>query len=144
MSYYILVTLSEPNATKLVKEGYGFIADAVGTYSGVVPYTAFNAKKSYIENNKDIIKKFYKGIEKGLEYVNTHTPKEIANVIVSEFPDTSINDLETMVTNYKNADVWFKTPEIPEDAFKNLQDIMIDNKDLESYVDYKDLIYELN
>lgn len=139
-----MLTLREPNATKLVKEGYGFIADSIGTYSGVVPYTAFNAKASYINNNKDIIKRFYKGIEKGLEYVDTHTAKEIAEVIISEFPDTSINDLETMITNYKNADSWFKTPEIPEDAFKNLEDIMIDNKDLESYVNYKDLIYELN
>ncbi len=140
----IFITLREPNATKLVKEGYGFIADSIGLYSGVVPYTAFNAKKSYIEKNQDIIKKFYKGIEKGLEYVDTHTPEEIADVIISEFPDTSKNDLVTMITNYKNADSWFKTPKIEEEAFKNLQNIMIDNKDLESYVDYKDLIYELN
>lgn len=55
-----------------------------------------------------------------------------------------MNDLETMITNYKNADSWFKTPEIPESAFKNLEDIMINNKDLEKYVSYKDLIYELN
>jgi len=140
----IFITLREPNATKLVKEGYGFIADSIGLYSGVVPYTAFNAKKSYIEKNQDIIQKFYKGIEKGLEYVDTHTPEEIADVIISEFPDTSKNDLVTMITNYKNADSWFKTPKIEEEAFKNLQNIMIDNKDLESYVDYKDLIYELN
>ncbi len=140
----IFITLREPNATKLVKEGYGFIADSIGLYSGVVPYTAFNAKKSYIEKNQDIIQKFYKGIEKGLEYVDTHTPEEIADVIISEFPDTSKNDLVTMITNYKNADSWFKTPKIEEEAFKNLQNIMIDNKDLESYVDYKNLIYELN
>lgn len=49
-----------------------------------------------------------------------------------------------MINNYKNADSWFKTPVIPEDAFKNLQDIMMDNKEIKEYVDYKDLIYELN
>ena len=139
-----MLALREPNATKLVKEGYGFIADSVGTYSGVVPYTAFNAKTSYIKNNKEIIESFYKGIEKGLEYVHTHTSKEIAEVIISEFPDTSINDLEIMIDNYKNADSWFETPKIPEDSFKNLQDIMMDNKDIKSYVNYKDLIYEIN
>ena len=138
------VNLFEPNATKLVQEGYGFIADSVGTYSGVVPYTAFNAKSSFIKNNKDIIETFYKGIKKGLEYVDTHTSKEIAEVIISQFPDTSINDLEIMIENYKNADSWFKTPEISEDSFKNLQDIMIDNKEIETYVNYKDLIYELD
>ena len=138
------VNLFEPNATKLVTEGYGFIADSIGTYSGVVPYTAFNAKKSYIENNKEIIESFYEGIKKGLEYVHTHTSKEIAEIIISEFPDTSMKDLEIMIENYKKADSWFETPEIPEDSFKNLQNIMIDNKDIKSYVDYKDLIYEVN
>lgn len=138
------VNLFEPNATKLVKEGYGFIADSIGTYSGVVPYTAFNAKKSYIEKNQDIIKTFYKGIEKGLDFVHNHTEEEIADVIIKQFPDTSRNDLITMIKNYKNADSWFKTPEITEESFKNLEDIMIDNKELETYVNFKDLIYELN
>lgn len=138
------VNLFEPNATKLVKGGYGFIADSVGTYAGVVPYTAFNAKKSFIEKNPEVINKFYEGIKKGLEYVDTHSSKEIAEVIIKQFPDTSIDDLETMIENYKQADSWFKTPDITEDSFKNLQDIMIINKEISSYVDYKDLIYELN
>lgn len=138
------VNLFEPNATKLVSGGYGFIADSIGTYSGVVPYTAFNAKKSYIEKNPEVIYKFYQGIKKGLEYVDTHSSKEIAEVIIKQFPDTSIKDLETMIENYKKADSWFKTPEISDSSFKNLQDIMIDNKELTSYVNYKDLIYEVN
>lgn len=138
------VNLFEPNATKLVSGGYGFIADSIGTYSGVVPYTAFNAKKSYIEKNPEVINKFYQGIKKGLEYVDTHSSKEIAEVIIKQFPDTSIKDLETMIENYKKADSWFKTPEISDSSFKNLQDIMIDNKELTSYVNYKDLIYEVN
>lgn len=138
------VNLFEPNASKLVNGGYGFIADSIGTYSGVVPYTAFNAKKSFIEKNPEIINKFYQGIKKGLEYVDTHSSKEIAEVIIKQFPDTSIKDLETMIENYKKADSWFKTPEISEESFKNLQDIMIDNKELTSYANYKDLVYEIN
>ena len=44
------VNLFEPNATKLEKEGYGYVVGSVGMISGEVPYTAFNAKKSYIKN----------------------------------------------------------------------------------------------
>jgi len=124
--------------------GYGFIADSIGTYSGEVPYTAFNALSSYINDNQDIIKKFYKGIEKGLEYVKTHSSKEIAEVIISEFPDTTITDLEIMIENYKKADSWLDTPEITEETFNNLQDIMIDNKEINDYVSYDDLIYDIN
>lgn len=138
------VNLFEPNASTLVKNGYGFIATSVGTYSGEVPYTAFNAKKSFIKNNKTTIKKFYKGIQKGLEYVHSHDAKEIANIIKSEFPDTPTNDLIMMIDNYKQYDSWLKTPEIKEETFKNLENIMIDNNELEEYVNYSNLIHDIN
>lgn len=138
------VNLFEPNATNLVKNGYGYIADSIGLHAGIVPYTAFNAKKSYIENNKDIIEKFYNGIAKGLEYVDTHSAEEIYEIIYSEFPDTEKEDLITMINNYKQYDSWLKTPEISEQSFKNLEDMIIDNNLLNKYVPYEDLIYEVN
>lgn len=138
------VNLFEPNASLLVKNGYGFIATSVGTYSGIMPYTAFNAKKSYIEKNKDIIKKFYKGIELGLKFVHENDSKTIAETIKNQFPDTSTEDLTTMVDNYKKYDSWYKTPIIPNEDFENLEDIMIKNNELDEYVPFNDLVYELN
>lgn len=138
------VNLFEPNASTLVKNGYGFIATSIGTHSGNVPYTAFNAKMSYINKNKDTIKKFYKGIEKGLKYVNTHSAEEIAEIIKTEFPDTKMEDLIIMIDNYKKYDSWLTTPEISESSFENLEDIMIDNNELDKYVNYSDLVYELD
>ncbi len=128
----------------MVNEGYGFIADSVGTYSGVVPYTAFNALNSYINENKDTINKFYKGIEKGLNYVDTHDPSEIATVIKDQFPDTSIDELTMMISNYKDADSWFKNPNITEESFNNLQNILLDNNEIKETVNYENLIYEVN
>lgn len=138
------VNLFEPNATNLVKNGYGYIADSIGSHAGEVPYTAFNAKKSFIENNKEIIKSFYEGIEKGLEFVHTHSEEEIYEVIKSEFPDTKKEDLIEMIKNYKDYDSWLKNPKISEQSFKNLEDMIIDNNLLDKYVPYKDLIYEVN
>lgn len=138
------VNLFEPNATTLTKNNDYFIATSIGAYSGNVPYTAFNAKSSYINNNKEVINKFYKGIEKGLEYVNTHSSSEIANIIKSEFPDTEIEDLTQMIENYKKYDSWLSTPQITEEMFENLENIMIDNNELDKYVNYHDLIYEFN
>lgn len=109
-----------------------------------MPYTAFNAKVSYIEKNPDVIRSFYNGIAAGLEYCHTHNSKEIAEVIAPLFPDTKSDELITMIENYKNADSWFKDPKIPENSFNNLQDMLIDNNEIESRVNYKDLIYEIN
>ncbi len=138
------VNLFEPNATTLAKTGKYYIATSVGTYSGVVPYTAFNALESNIKNNEDKYKTFYKGIEKGLDYVKNHTSKEIAEVIKSEFPDTDMEDLIKMVDNYKSYDSWLDTPKISEDIMINLENIMIDNKELDNYADFKELVYEFN
>lgn len=138
------VNLFEPNATTLAKTGKYYIATSVGTYSGVVPYTAFNALESNIKNNEDKYKSFYKGIEKGLDYVKNHTSKEIAEVIKSEFPDTDMDDLIKMVDNYKSYDSWLDTPKISEDIMINLENIMIDNKELDNYADFKELVYEFN
>lgn len=138
------VNLFEPNATTLVKNGYGYIATSIGTYSGVVPYTAFNAKESFIKNNKEIIDSFYKGISKGLTFVHNNTPEEIAKTIKKQFPDTSLEDLTIMIKNYKDYDSWYKEPKINKEDFENLEDIMIDNKELDEYVPFSDLVYEIN
>ena len=134
------VNLFEPNATKLENEGLGFIVASIGEKSGEMPYTAFNARKSYIENNKDTIKKFTRAIHKGLKYTKDHDAKEISNIIRDEFPNISINDLIKIVDRYKKADTWLDTPYISENLFNNLEDIMIDSNQIKSKVPYNKLV----
>ncbi len=134
------VNLFEPNATQLEKLGYGYVVESIGKWSGEMPYTAFNAKKSYIEKNEDIVKNFASAIKKGLEFVSKNDSKTIAETIIDEFPDTSINDLITIVERYKDNDSWLSTPYISKESFENLEDIMIKSNQLEDYVSYNDLI----
>lgn len=138
------VTLREPNATKLEKEGLGYVVGSIGEISGEMPYTAFYARKSYIEKNEDIIKKFNKAINEGIKYVDEHTDKEIAESIAKQFRDISLTDLETIVKRYREADSWFSNTSISEKTYKNLEDIMIDNDLLDDYVPFNDLVIDLN
>ena len=135
------VTLFEPNATSVEKNGYGYVVAYVGELGGEVPYTAYNARKSYIKNNKEVIENFTKAVNKGLEYVKTHTAEEIADCITSSFPDTSLNDLAKLIDRYKQADAWRDNIIINEDEFIHIQDIMMASGELDDYVDYNDLIY---
>lgn len=105
-----------------------------------MPYTAFNARKSYINKNEKVIKNFAKSINEGLQFVEENDAETIANVIIDQFPDTSINDLVKIVDRYKKADSWLSTPYISEDSFKNLMSIMIKSDQLDDYVSYEDLI----
>lgn len=135
------VTLFEPNATSVEKNGYGYVVAYIGDLGGMVPYTAYNARKSYIEKNPEVIEKFTRAINKGLQYVDTHSAKEIAEVVVDYFPDTSLADMETIINRYKDGDAWKKNITINEDEWKHIQEIIDASGELPEYVSYDKLIY---
>ena len=135
------VTLFEPNALQLVKQNLGYNVAYLGALGGEVPYTAYNARKSYIENNPEVIEGFTKAINKALEYVANNDEETIANHIIDYFPDTSINDLVTIVKQYKEGDAWKQNITINENEWKHIQDIIISAGELDSYAPYQDLIY---
>lgn len=138
------VNLFEPNATKLEKEGLGYVVGSVGKFSGEMPYTAFYARKSYFNDNTDKIKKFNAAINKGLDYVKNHSDIEIAKSILPQFPDNSLNDVELIVKRYREADSWLDNTTITEKSYKNLENIMINNNLLDDFVSFNDLVKDLN
>lgn len=136
------VSVFEPTASSLENQGVGYIVASIGELGGIVPYTAYNARKSYIEENKDIIKGFTKAINKGLDYVHNHSAKEIAENIASYFPDTSINDLEKQVQNYIDIDAWFTNTSISEEDFNHIQEIVENAGELNKKAPYDKLVID--
>lgn len=136
------VALFEPLATKIVNEGYGYKVKQLGTLTDNVPYTAYNARISYIKNNKETIEKFDKAIQRGLDFVNNNSSDKIAKVIMSQFPDTSYNDIQNAIDSYKQNNTWPQDTTFTEKLFNHLQDIVIEAGFLDKKVSYKDLIYE--
>lgn len=134
------VSLFEPNALQIEKQGYGYVVASLGELGGVVPYTAYNARKSYIEQNPDVIKSFTKATQKGLDYVHSHSSSEIADVIIKYFPDTSRTDLEKIVERYKNIDSWFDTTYITEDNFNHIQEIAKSAGQLDKFAPFDKLV----
>ena len=130
----------EPGATSLEKEGKGYVVASLGVDSGYVPYTAYSAKKSYIEKNPEIIKDFTSAIQKGLDYVNSHSSAEIAKVIAPQFEDTDIDTITTIVERYKSQDTWKKDTVFTRESFELLEDILIEAGELKEKVPYKDLV----
>lgn len=139
----LILALREPNATNIEKEGYGYVIASVGELSGEVPYTAFYTRKSYIDENKELLIKFTNAIAKGLTYVKENNSEKIADVILPQFPDISKNSLATIIDRYKNSDSWLDNPYISEESFKNLENIMMDANLIDEYVPYEDLINNL-
>ncbi len=134
------VSLFEPSALALEKEGLGYVVASLGELGGVVPYTTYNTKKSYLENNPETIEKFTKAIQKGLDYVHNNTPEQIAQTILPYFPDTTLNDLIKIVDRYKSVDSWFQTTYISEEGFTYVQDIMENANQLSQRAPYNLLV----
>ena len=135
------VSLFEPNALQLEQQGFGYVVASLGELGGVVPYTTYNTKKSFIESNPEVIEGFNKAIQKGLDYVHNNDAKNIAEVIIDYFPDTSLSDLETIISRYKSIDSWFETTYINEEDFNHVQDIMESANQLDQRAPFDKLIY---
>ena len=134
------VNLFEPQALQIEKEGQGYIVASLGELGGVVPYTAYNAKKSYIENNKETIQKFTNAIQKGLDFVHENEPEEIAKQLVNQFPEISLADLTKIVKRYKDNDSWFKTTYIERKDFEHIEEIKEKENVLEKKVNYSEIV----
>ncbi len=138
------VNLFEPNATKLESEGLGYVVGSIGELSGEMPYTAFYARKSYLEENQEIAVRFQKAVQAGIDYVNEHSYQEIAEILIHQFPDNSLSDIESIIKRYQENDSWLDTTIIEEELYKNLEDLMIDNQLLDEYVPFQDLVWNIH
>ena len=130
----------EPHATSLEKQGQGYVVASLGEDSGFVPYTAFSAKKSYLEKNRDTVQAFTNALQRGMDYVQSHGPREIAEVIAPQFAETDLETLTTIVERYYEQDTWKENLIFEKDAFDLLQNILEDAGVLEGRVPYGDLV----
>ena len=120
--------------------GKGYIVASVGKESGEIPYTAYFAKKSYIENNEETIQNFTNAIYKGQKWVQEHTAEEIAEVIQDFFPDTDLELLATAIQSYKDIDAWNETPVLKQEAFEKLQTVMQEAGELTTKAPYETIV----
>lgn len=130
----------EPGATTLETSGKGCVVASLGKESGYVPYTAFSAKKSYLEEHPDIIQSFTDALQKGMDYVNEHTPEEISEVIQPQFKENDLETITTIVSRYYEQKTWKEDMIFNQDSFELLQDILEDAGELNSRTPYEDLV----
>lgn len=134
------VTLFEPTASLTEQEGKGYIVASVGEEAGEIPYTAYFAKKSYIENNQETIQKFTNSIYQGQQWVKEHSAEEIAEVIQNFFPDTEIELLSAAIQTYKDIDAWNDTPVLKQESFDRLQEVMTLAGELSQTAPYEQIV----
>lgn len=118
------VTVFEPAASSLQAEGKGYIVAAVGDAVGDLPYTAYFAKSSYMEENAELIQGFTNAVAKGQAWVKTHSAEEVAKLVAPHFADTDLELLTSAVENYQKVGAYCETPAMSEEGFDRLQTVM--------------------
>lgn len=134
------VTLFEPVAATLEKEGKGYVVASIGEEGGYIPYTGYSATKSYIEKNPEVIQKFTNAIYKGMVWVQEHSSEEIADAVMPQFPDTDKDVLVTLIERYRDQNSWKPDLIITEDGFNHLMDIMELAGELDIRADYSKIV----
>lgn len=134
------VALFEPTASALEKEGRGYIVASIGEAGGDIPYTAYYANKSFIQENPDVIQKFTNAIYRAQKWIRENPAEEVAKVIQPSFPDTELDILTTVVERYNSIDAWCSTPVMNEQSFMRLQEIISTAGELEKTVSFDAIV----
>ena len=136
------VTLFEPTATEVVEAGKGYILCSIGEESGEIPYTAYFANRSYMDQNPDVIQGFTNAIARAQRWIAQHSDREVAEAMVSQFPDTSVELLEKVTARHRAIDAWNATPFMEPSALERLETVMEHAGELtrEEFVDFDALV----
>lgn len=130
----------EPSATMLEQQGTGYVVASCGVDSGYVPYTAYSAKNSYLEKNPEVIQGFTNALQKGMTYVNSHTPEEIAEIIQSQFKENDLETITAIVRRYQEQDTWKDNLVFEQESFELLEEILESAGELKERVPYEELV----
>lgn len=130
----------EPSATALEQEGTGYVVASLGVDSGYVPYTAFSAKASYLKEHPEVIQSFTNALQKGMDYVNSHSPEEIAKAIQPQFKETDLETITAIVTRYYEQETWKEDLVFSKESFELLLDILKEAGELSAEPPYEDLV----
>lgn len=133
-------TLFEPTASEFEATGRGYIVASVGEESGEVPYTAFAALGSYLEDERETAKAFLGAVRRGYEFMCESTPAEVAKSLAPSFDGTSEESLAIAVESYLAIDAWCSTPVMTEESLVRLQEIMENAGELEKRVSFDDIV----
>jgi NitT/TauT family transport system substrate-binding protein len=118
------VTAFEPVASTIVENGKGHILASVGAEAGEMPFTAFMANRSYIDNNKETVMNFLRAIVKGYNFLVTAEMKDIVNALRPSFDGTSDSLIQKSIESYVEIDAWNSSPVMTEVSYNNLIKVM--------------------
>ena len=133
-------TMFEPTASEFQSSGKGYIVASVGEAGGVIPYTGFIAKQSWLKKHEDRARGFVRALLKAVDYAQKNSAADIASHIMGHFPSSTVESMTVSIANYQKIDSWFTDLKMPEESFTRLQDIIQSAGELSSRVEFSKVV----
>ena len=134
------VALFEPTATEAELAGQCVVLTSIGKESGEIPYTAYFAAQSFLNEKADAVQRFVNAVYRGQQWVYDHTDAEVAEVLLPFFPDTSLEVMTQVVARYREIKAWNPIPVMKRSAMERLETVMESAGELEQRVDFEKLV----
>lgn len=133
-------TMFEPGASEYQAAGKGYIVASVGEAGGIIPYTSYIAKRSWLNSHEDVVKGFLRAMLRAVEYAQNNTPEVVADKLYAAFPSTSLNSIATSVKSYQSINAWPSDMAMTEASFNRLQDVIDEAGELPSRAQFNKLV----
>jgi NitT/TauT family transport system substrate-binding protein len=130
----------EPMITQAVAEKRGYRVASVGALAGPMPYTAFMAPASYIEQHPDVIQAFTNAIYRAEIWTDTHSPREIAELIAPDFKEVPVPLIEAVISEYKKVKIWALDPLLRPEGMDEMMRLMVDGGILKQRFPYSQIV----
>src|SRR5699024_6954906 len=134
------VQLFEPTASVFEQEGKGHVVASFGEESGLIPYTVFMTKESFLKNDRETVEKFTRAIYKAQKWVADADAEEIAKIVEPYFEDSTLEILTASIERYQAQQSFALDPILTESAWENLLNIMDEAGELPGDSPYNELV----
>lgn len=136
------VALFEPAATEVIEAGQGYLLCSIGEESGEIPYTAYFASQTYLQENSDLVAGFCRALHKAMTWIETHSDEEVAQVMLPQFPDTDLGVLTEVTARHRAIDAWNSDLVMKQASLERLEAVMTEAGELQKdqWVDFAALV----
>jgi len=133
----------EPYATMLEEQGAGCVVASLGAESGYIPYTSFCVKKTFYDEQKEVLPGFLKALKRGMEKVEKEDAEAISECIFPQFKDMNQLVLRKIIQRYKDQDSWRKDLKFTSPDFDILCQILLDQNVVQEKPEFEELVLQI-
>lgn len=117
------VHLPQPYAERLIVQGAGQLAAAIGPEIGPVAFSSLTAARDRVLRQDPVLVSFTRAFARAQQWVQSVAPEELAEAVEPFFPDTDQAILARAAVRYRDQETWASNPLLSEEDFNVIQDI---------------------